>query len=146
MRCGTSGAWNRRLVCAGFAGILALGSLPVVAEEQPAKDGVYSAEQATRGESLYDQQCKECHGGDLRGFEYGPALAGSEFLRVWGKKSLADLMEKIQTEMPGNAPGSLDRSQVADVMAYMLRVGKFPAGSGALGTDAAALKAITIGK
>ena len=146
MRCGTSGAWNRRLVCAGFAGILALGSLLAVAEAQTARGGVYSAEQAMRGESLYDQQCKECHGGDLRGFEYGPALAGSEFLRVWGKKSLADLMEKIQTEMPANSPGSLDRSQVADLMAYMLRVGKFPAGSGALGTDAAALKAITIGK
>src|SRR5687768_15554011 len=63
------------------------------AAEKTVKDGVYTDAQAKRGRDLYDKHCAECHGGNLRGFEYGPALAGSDFMRVWEKKSLAELME-----------------------------------------------------
>ena len=39
-------------------------------------DGVYTAEQAKRGEALYGQHCAACHGGTLLGAEAAPALTG----------------------------------------------------------------------
>ena len=30
-------------------------------------DGIYSEEQATRGQALYSQECASCHGGELTG-------------------------------------------------------------------------------
>jgi mono/diheme cytochrome c family protein len=119
---------------------------PGAAAEKTVKDGVYTDAQAKRGRDLYDKHCAECHGGNLRGFEYGPALAGSDFMRVWEKKSLAELMEKIQPTMPANAPGSLTRSQSADIMAYMLQAGKFPGGAAELPEDATTLQSIVIAR
>lgn len=129
-----------------FCGAMIVAEREGSAAGKTVKDGVYTTAQATRGQALYDRQCAECHGGNLRGFEYGPALAGSEFVRVWEKKPLAELMEKIQPTMPANAPGSLSRSQVADVIAYMLQVGKFPAGAAELPEDATSLEGVVIAK
>jgi len=42
--------------------------------------------------------------------------------------------------MPGDAPGSLKPAEVADVIAFMLSKGGFPAGQTELPNDAAALK------
>ena len=117
-----------------------------LAQGKSARDGVYTPAQATRGQTIYDRSCAECHGGNLRGFEYGPPLAGSEFVRVWGQKSLADLMDKIQPTMPANTPGSFTRAQVADVIAYMLQVGKFPPGSNELPDSEPVLQGIVIAK
>ncbi|MBI4487062.1 MAG: c-type cytochrome, partial [Acidobacteria bacterium] len=38
-------------------------------------DGVYTAEQAQRGQALYKTQCLACHGDKLQGV-VGPMLAG----------------------------------------------------------------------
>src|SRR5439155_26023027 len=114
------------------------------AEGKTVKDGVYSAEQAKRGEQLYTSKCAECHGENLRGIEYAPALGGSEFLRVWNERPLSDLMEKIQGSMPQTTPGSLKGNEVADIIGYMLQYSKFPAGQTELSSSADALKDITI--
>ena len=42
-------------------------------------DGVYTEEQATRGTEAYKSACSECHGADLAGDGFAPALTGSEF-------------------------------------------------------------------
>ena len=46
--------------------------------------------------------------------------------------------------MPANEPGTLTRQQAADLAAYALQVGGFPAGQAALVSDEAALKLIAI--
>ena len=95
-------------------------------------DGVYSAAQAQRGAALYKAQCVACHGEKLEGL-VGPMLAGPDFVTVWGGRPVAELVDKIQKTMPLQAPGSLSQEQSIDIAAYMLQVGNFKAGQGALG-------------
>ena len=104
-------------------------------------DGIYSAEQAKRGEMVYADQCAVCHDPKLIG-GVGPALAGKEFISGWKDKAVGDVFTKIKTEMPLTAPGTLSAEQTADLVAFILSANQFPAGSAALSTDAAALKAV----
>jgi mono/diheme cytochrome c family protein len=107
-------------------------------------EGVYSEVQAKRGEGLYKEQCAACHGDNLEGSGPMPPLAGKDFLANWQGKPVADVFEKTQTSMPATAPGSLSAEQTADVVAYLLNVGKYPAGAMDLPAKADDLKAITL--
>ena len=106
-------------------------------------DGVYTKEQSDRGEKLYVQYCSRCHGDGLGGVEAAPPLTGSVFAGTWEGAPLADLFERMRMSMPQDKPGSLSRAQNADILAYMLRVGEFPAGEKALDGQAGALAQIT---
>ena len=114
-------------------------------QAKTAKDGVYTDAQANRGEGLYGQQCAACHAADLSG-SGAPALAGTDFLGSWDKMSVADLVEKIVTSMPSSSPGSLSRDQATDLVAFILKSNKFPAGPAELDSEVAALKTISIVK
>jgi hypothetical protein len=48
--------------------------------------------------------------------------------------------------MPGDAPGSLTPQVNADIVAYMLQVNRFPAGTEELKPDPAAMKGMAIAK
>jgi mono/diheme cytochrome c family protein len=76
----------------------------------------------------------------------GPALTGNDFVAAWKGKTVGDLYEKIHTTMPMTAPGTMKPEQVADVIAYMLSVGRYPAGATELASDPAALKALPLGE
>ena len=91
-------------------------------------DGVYTTAQARRGQTLYAMECRACHGPTLEG-GLGPPLTGTDFLRIWNGRSLADLVDKIEHTMPATRPGALSRPQAADLVAYLLQVGTFKAGS-----------------
>lgn len=106
-------------------------------------DGVYSDAQAARGEKLSAAQCASCHGETLTGGEAAPALVGDVFNGNWEGVALGDLFERIRISMPQDNPGSLSRQQNTDVIAYMLKAGKFPAGDKDLVTDATILARIT---
>ena len=115
------------------------------AQAQTAADGVYIEAQATRGATLYGEQCASCHGEDMTGVaDLFPALVGDTFVTNWQGKSVGDLFEKISLTMPGLAPGSLMPEQVADLVAHTLSVLKYPAGTAELTSDVEVLKAITI--
>jgi len=105
-------------------------------------DGVYSTEQATRGESLYGQYCSSCHGTALEGGEMAPPLAGGAFNANWNGLSLGDLLERTRVSMPQNSPGSLTRPQYVDILAFMLRSGNFPEGQKDLARETEVLKQI----
>jgi mono/diheme cytochrome c family protein len=102
--------------------------------------GAYAGEQASRGQVLFQAQCGSCHGAALEGAA-GPPLAGNVFLAAWAGRPLSDLADKIQTTMPLEAPGGLTRPETIDLAAYILQVGKFPAGPAAL--SAATLSRVT---
>jgi quinoprotein glucose dehydrogenase len=106
-------------------------------------DGVYTEAQALRGEKASASQCARCHGETLTGAEASPALTGAVFNANWEGVPLGDLFERIRVSMPLDAPGTISRQQNVDVIAYMLKVGKFPAGDVELPTDAGALAQIT---
>ena len=101
--------------------------------------GIYTNEQAARGEKLYAEQCAQCHGEGLGGVESAPALTGDMFNSNWDGVAIGDLFERIRMSMPQNKPGSLSRAQTADIVAHMLKVGGFPSGDTPLDGQAGAL-------
>lgn len=107
-------------------------------------DGVYSEDQAQRGQGLYNQHCMACHGGSLTGGEQAPPLAGGEFLSNWNGLTVGDLFERIRTSMPLNNPQSLNRDTNALILAYVLSVNQFPAGQADLSSRTEVLKQIRI--
>ena len=105
--------------------------------------GIYTAEQAERGAAIYGKECAPCHGASLSGVEQAPALAGDQFNSTWEGQSLADLFDRMRTTMPQTNPGSLSRAQNADILAFILRSGGFPAGERPLDGTAGALTNVT---
>jgi quinoprotein glucose dehydrogenase len=127
-----------------FGAALGVASLSTLNAQQGArsvKDGVYTAEQAKRGESLYGDACAACHDPKLIG-GIGPALAGKDFISAWKDKTVGDVFTKIKIEMPLTAPGTLSADQTADVVSFILSANQFPAGATALPTDPAPLNDI----
>jgi len=107
-------------------------------------DGVYSREQARRGQTVYQQECAKCHGQNLAGGEGSPPLIGAEFLGKWNGKSAGALYENMRKTMPSDDPGNLSTRQYADLLAYLFSANEFPAGDKDLDRDAAALNDIRI--
>jgi mono/diheme cytochrome c family protein len=107
-------------------------------------DGVYAADQATKGEAVYKEQCAACHGDNLEGSGPMPPLAGKDFLSNWQGKTVGDLYEKTQTSMPATAPGTMTPEQTSQVMAYLLSIGKYPTGAAPLSDKMDDLKQISI--
>jgi mono/diheme cytochrome c family protein len=98
--------------------------------------GVYTDEQASRGKDVYAGSCRSCH---------TPAShTGATFNKWWRGKRLSDLFLFVSTRMPKNDPGSLSPDDVADVMAYLLRMNAMPVGKEELPPDADSLKKIRI--
>jgi mono/diheme cytochrome c family protein len=92
------------------------------------RDGVYTAEQAKRGEAVYSHDCSGCHGPALEGGEALTPLAGREFVANWTGLTLDELFEKIRVSMPQDDPGRLTPQQTADVLAYILSANQLPTG------------------
>ena len=138
-----------KTILAGMtAGILALGaSVMALKAQAPARNvwsGVFSADQAAQGKTVFENKCVTCHGAELNGGEMAPALAGSSFVANWSGQSLDDLFTRIHTTMPANDPGSMNNAETAQVLAYILSFNQFPAGSAPLPTDDASLGQIAI--
>ena len=114
------------------------------------RDGVFTAEQARRGQIAYTGPCDRCHGYLLDGASDdpdmlpAPPVAGPKFLRKWNGRTLASLFEYVRTTMPANNPGYLSDGEVADVVAYMLSVSAMPVGSKPLPPNREALARIVI--
>jgi len=102
-------------------------------------DGVFTVEQARRGQTAYTGPCDRCHGYRLDGASDDPDMlptppaAGPKFLRAWEGRSLGALFEYTRATMPANNPGFLTTQELVDVVAYMLLVSGVPAGNTELG-------------
>ncbi len=106
--------------------------------------GVYTEAQATRGRAVYDQRCSACHGTELEGGDMTPSLTSGMFTSNWNELTVGDLFERIRITMPLDSPGSLSRQQVADVVSFLLKANKWPAGETELPRETFALKDIKI--
>src|SRR5262245_66247730 len=82
-------------------------------------DRVYADSQAARGQQLYKTRCVACHGDSLQGV-VGPPLTGSGFLAVWSRRSMDELVEKIEKTMPTQEAGSVSRRQAIEVAGYVI--------------------------
>jgi mono/diheme cytochrome c family protein len=122
-------------------------SVMALKAQAPARNvwsGVFTADQAAQGKTVYEAKCVTCHGAELGGGEMAPALSGGMFLGNWSGQSAGDLFTRIHTTMPQNDPGSLNNAEVAQVLAYILSYNQVPAGTTPLPSDEAALGQIAI--
>jgi mono/diheme cytochrome c family protein len=105
------------------------------AKPKTTRSGVYSREQADRGQGVYFGMCKSCHTPESH--------TAAAFTVKWNGKPLSALYEYIRDQMPKNEPGSLSAEEYADVLAYVLKLNRMPAGSADLPPEAA-MKTIRI--
>lgn len=124
------------------AASLALTTLPAEAQDsngaatRSVLDGVYSKPQAATGKETFLNICSACHtSGQFR---------GETFQRAWDGRSVDDLFQLLRTTMPQDDPGGLSSGEYVGVIAYILELNGFPAGSTQLPTDAAALRQIRV--
>jgi mono/diheme cytochrome c family protein len=133
-----------RLVWLGlFCLLVGSSAMALQVRAQNVKDGAYTEDQAKRGQAMYSKRCSSCHGNDLGG-RTGPPLAGDVFLANWSTQPLLELANKIGRTMPKDDTPRLTAQETADVLAFMLQAGKFPAGQKELPVDEAALKQINL--
>src|SRR5688572_9880223 len=115
---------------------------PLAAQDPPAIwTGVYTAAQAERGATVFQNHCSECHHEDLSGGE-GPALVGNSFMVKWEMSSVERLFHKIRDTMPEVGSGNVTDAQKLDVVAFILQQNGYPAGKTELTDVQSALAAI----
>ena len=142
---------NVKILAVALIALATLGAfLPASWAEQtdrPSRsvwDGVYTEEQAKRGDALCSMECASCHGATLTGGEEAPALAGPAFLANWQSLTVGDLFERVRISMPPNKTGRLSRQQIVDILSCLLKANSFPNGKTELDTKTELLNQIRI--
>lgn len=107
-------------------------------------DGVYTEEQATRGEAVYRAQCQLCHLKDLRGGGFAPGLVDRAFTDRWNGQNLGDLYAITRSTMPEGAPASLSPQEYVDIAAFLLKANGYPVGDEELSPDRPTLELVII--
>ena len=103
-------------------------------------DGIFTEEQATRGATLYGEQCESCHLDTLEGAMSSPPLIGEQFNANWDAYQLSELFKQVNEYMPQGEPGSLTPEQTVDVLTFIFQQGGAPAGSTELAPDLSVLE------
>ncbi|MDX1396691.1 MAG: hypothetical protein R3195_20085 [Gemmatimonadota bacterium] len=103
--------------------------------EMSTLEGVYTEEQAARGEQLMWDICAECH--------FDEDYQGA-FFEDWVGSSVWGLFDSIWSTMPEDNPGGLPLTDYADALAYIFRLNGIPAGDLELGTEQDQLEKILI--
>jgi len=99
-------------------------------------EGVYTEEQAGRGDVVSQEVCSSCH---------SPSdWSHDRFISSWAGRSVLDLVHNLTETMPQDMPGSLTRRQYTDVVAYIFKINNVPAGAAELAEEDAALQGIMI--
>jgi len=130
---------TRRFALVLFAATVLAAALPApaAAQDRTVNDGVFTAEQATRGRAAYRAQCAACHATNLFGGEMAPGLKGSGFTGGWSGATLWELADFTNATMPQDAPGRLTAQELNDIIAYILRENDYPEGAEELAIDLA---------
>jgi mono/diheme cytochrome c family protein len=114
--------------------LAALTASPVAAQTRKTVwDGVFTAEQAARGKTLFAATCAVCHGADLNGVNR-PALKGEVFANHWMEGSLEALFTHVKSMPPNRA--NLGDAAYVDLLAFLLDANGFPAGAQELNAEA----------
>lgn len=107
-------------------------------QEKSVKDGVYTAEQATRGETMFRSQCASCHAPNR--------FTDDLFYSSFAGKPLSEMYDVISDTMPEDNPASLKPQEYADVITYLLKLNNFPAGKDELPPEKEVLSTIKMEK
>ncbi len=125
----------------------ALGQAATAFQGSPsaaARPMTITAEQAARGQQVYQEQCQGCHGGGLSGGHGGPPLNDVAFRSRWRFQPGDALFSYIRKQMPPNAGGALSDQAYADVTARVLEANGVKPGGEPLTADPARLSALSL--
>src|SRR5258708_2624415 len=128
------GGGMRRIIVLSLAACTSLAVITGAQARPSIWDGVYTDDQAERGNSQFQQHCARCHGAHLAGTFETPPLVG-RFIPYWAGTTLDVLFDYISSAMPQDRPGSLSRAVNADITAFILKTNGFPAGAKELSTE-----------
>jgi len=95
-------------------------------------DATFTEVQADLGAKHYPRYCAECHGMNLKGSAHGPELAGPNFLKKWGNRTVGDLLTLVSATMSAGVPVSFREGVIPSVSAYILQSNGAVAGEEAL--------------
>jgi alcohol dehydrogenase (cytochrome c) len=87
---------------------------------------IFTAAEATEGQSAYAQNCAGCHGAGLDDGEFAPPLKGAAFTAQWGGKSVGELFDYLSTKMPPSSAGSLGDATYVQITAFVLQSNGIP--------------------
>ena len=99
--------------------------------------GVFTEEQADQGAEAFAHHCAGCHGAALEG-GFGPRLVPLDPF-VYDGEPLSKPFAFMRTEMPFDAPGSLEDDAYLVILAFILRENGYPSGDEPLSADDDAL-------
>lgn len=138
---------EKKFSLAVFFGVICISATATVASGQSAtmlsvQVGAFTEEQAIRGQSIYLNQCWQCHGEALSGLDQASPLAGPQFSSTWEGEPLWELVIRIDT-MPPDKPGSLSRAENVDVLTYILWYNGLPIGETPLANEQSVLTNMT---
>ena len=99
---------------------LLAASLPAagIADPRTVNDGVFTRDQAERGEALYAEHCLLCH--DKKYFR--------PVLERWQGQPLGIMYTVMLTSMPESNPGFLNQQEYVDILAYILSLSRYQPG------------------
>lgn len=123
-----------RLMTVMAAGWLVAVGVDAAQAPKQASAGVYTTAQAERGKKTFDETCTNCHNPER--------FTGPEFVKHWAGQPLTGLWGAVNA-MPEDNPGSLEPEGYADIIAYMLSLNGYPAGSADLVGSDEAMKGVT---
>ena len=112
---------KKTMICMALGGLLAIAS-SVSAQDgaTSVQSGVYSQEQAGRGQQLFGEACMVCHQPE--------EFADGGYMDGWSGMSVNDLVEFIRSTMPEDNPGRLKRKEYIDIVAFLFQQNGLPAG------------------
>ena len=122
--------------------MVAAAAASVGAQPPDAPVSVFTAEQAERGRTLYQEICVECHLSTLAGASEAPPLRGLSFLDAWRAGAVVDLADTIRVTMPPEDRNSLGPQQTYDLVAFLLRANGAVTGDEPLTAAAPGLSAV----
>ena len=113
---------KKTTICMTFlGGVFAIAwSLSAQDEATSVQSGVYSQEQAVRGEQLFGEACLVCHQPE--------EFADGGYMDGWSGMSVNDMVEFIRSTMPEDNPGRLKRQEYIDIVAFLFQQNGLPAG------------------
>ena len=115
---------------AALAALMVSATLAAQAQSASIWSGVFSAEQAKRGNDAYQASCSACHGSDLHATDpEARDLTGPAFRAKWNGKTLQDRFETIRDTMPPGNANTLGDKTYLDILAFILQSNEFPAGN-----------------
>ena len=137
-----------RALVAGAAIFVFVGAAQDSGSRRSVWDGVYTDDQAKRGEAQYGRNCEACHGADLSGdyVKEVPSLVFDAFLTQWSDRTVKDLFDTVKRSMPRDNPGGLNARAYVDVIAFILQTNRIPSGMRELSLSPDALGQIVIEK